>query len=313
MIYGSVCSGIEAASAAWAPLGWRPAWFSEVDPYCCELLRQRYGGVVNLGDIRNVGKEHGPVGLLVGGTPCQDFSVNGARDGLAGDRGRVTSEYLRVVQALRPAWVVWENVPGVLTVNGGLAFGGLLRSLAGCGYGVAWRVLDLRGFGVPQQRRRLFLVGRSGGRTLLAAGALFDAPAGGEHAGPLPPLHGDGPAPPAGDAWPAGWTGDPTPKCSPRHALTLRSGQGGEGAGVGWPGRARRFTPREWERLFGFPDDYTAVTVGGRPASDSQRRRALGNTFPVPVLHWIGSRIDYLHSLEKRHEEEKRAEATGCA
>ncbi len=298
MRYGSVCSGIEAASIAWnEPLGWKPAFFSEVDPFCCALLEWHWPKTPNLGDIANVEGCHGPVDLLVGGTPCQDFSVNGRRAGMAGFRGSITGEYLRVVDALRPTWLVWENVAGVLDADKGIAFGSFLGTLADCGYAACWRVLDLVGFGIPQQRRRLFLVGRLGPRSVYPAAVLFDPAAGGQYARPLRAVRGQSSSPAGDHAGPFGWTGDPTPKCCPGYALTLRAQQGGEGVGVGWPGVARRFTLAEWERLNGFPVGHTAVLVDGEPASDSRRRHALGNTFPVPILAWIGRRIDY---LEKR-------------
>jgi DNA (cytosine-5)-methyltransferase 1 len=297
MRYGSVCSGIEAASVAWLPLDWRPVWLSEIDPFCCALLARHYPDVPNLGDIRNVTARDGPVDVLVGGTPCQDFSVNGLRRGLAGDRGSVTSRYLDLAEALGPRWVVWENVVGVLDADRGLAFGTFLGSLADRGYSLAWRVLDLADFGVPQRRRRLFLVGHLGAGSLHPAFVLADLHGGGNHARPGGPLHREGADAAGRHAGPFGWTGDPTPKCAAGHALTLRAAQGGEGAGVGWPGRARRFTVREWERLSGLPDDYTLVPFRGRAATDSVRRHALGNTFPPPVLAWLGGRMAHLERM----------------
>ncbi|HOQ47970.1 MAG TPA: DNA cytosine methyltransferase, partial [Bryobacteraceae bacterium] len=123
MIYGSVCSGIEAATVAWEPLGFRPAWFAEIDPFCSALLSHRYPGVPNLGDFREIRAESGPIDLLVGGTPCPSFSVAGRRGGLADPRGQLAIEFCRLAGRLRPRWVVWENVPGVLSSNGGRDFG----------------------------------------------------------------------------------------------------------------------------------------------------------------------------------------------
>jgi len=162
MIYGSVCSGIEAATVAWEPLGWRPAWFAEVDPFCCTVLAHHYPKVRNHGDFRSIGASAGPVDLLVGGTPCQDFSVAGLRAGLAGERGNLTLEFLRLADRLRPRWLVWENVPGVLSIDKGRAFGALLGGLGQLGYGFAYRVLDAQYFGVPQRRRRVFVIGHLG-------------------------------------------------------------------------------------------------------------------------------------------------------
>ena len=161
--YGSICSGIEAATVAWSPLGWKPAWFAEIDAFPCELLSYRYPGVTNHGDFTKITKEQsGPIDLLCGGTPCQDFSVAGLRAGLDGARGNLTLEFVALAGRLRPRWLVWENVPGVLSIDEGRAFGAFLGRLAECGYGFAYRVLDAQYFGVPQRRRRVFVVGYLG-------------------------------------------------------------------------------------------------------------------------------------------------------
>lgn len=164
--YISLFSGIEAASCAWEPLGWEPVAFSEIEPFPCAVLAERFPDVPNLGDIteidwKEVLERYGNVDLIVGGSPCQSFSVAGKREGLSGE-SRLMFEYIRAVQEVRPRWFVWENVPGALTSEGGAAFGQLLREMDGLGYGVAWRVLDSRFFGVPQRRRRVFAVGRLG-------------------------------------------------------------------------------------------------------------------------------------------------------
>lgn len=164
--YISLFSGIEAASCAWEPLGWEPVAFSEIEPFPCAVLAERFPDVPNLGDIteidwKEVLEKYGEVDLIVGGSPCQSFSVAGKREGLSGE-SRLMFEYIRAVQEVRPRWFVWENVPGALTSEGGAAFGQLLREMDGLGYGVAWRVLDSRFFGVPQRRRRVFAVGRLG-------------------------------------------------------------------------------------------------------------------------------------------------------
>src|SRR5262245_54901094 len=167
MRFGSVCSGIEAASVAWEPLGWACAWVSEIDPFANAVLAHRYPGVPNLGDFTRIGRETDgtsapAVDLLVGGTPCQDYSVAGERAGMAGDDGRLALEYVALLGRLRPRWLVWENVPGVLSSNDGRDFGAFLGGLAELGYGFAYRVLDAQHFGVPQRRRRVFVVGHLG-------------------------------------------------------------------------------------------------------------------------------------------------------
>src|SRR5690348_520212 len=136
MIYGSVCSGIEAYSVAWHGIGWRPAWFAEIDPFASAVLAHRYPEVKNLGNftairghwLRRIGAI--AIDLLVGGTPCQPFSVAGHRLGLDDARGNLTLEFLRAVKRMRPRWLVWENVPGVLSIDGGRTFGTVLGTLA---------------------------------------------------------------------------------------------------------------------------------------------------------------------------------------
>jgi DNA (cytosine-5)-methyltransferase 1 len=199
MRYLSVCSGIEAVSVAWGPLGWQPAMFAEIDPFCAWLLRSRYrasrpvympsphdapdrkeakrraaairnvvalpadGAVINAGDFTKIGAEDvGTIDLLAGGTPCQSFSVAGKRAGLDDPRGNLTIEFARLADRLRPLWVVWENVPGVLSIDDGRTFGAFLGLLVQLGYGIAYRILDAEYFGVPQRRRRVFVVGHLG-------------------------------------------------------------------------------------------------------------------------------------------------------
>jgi DNA (cytosine-5)-methyltransferase 1 len=163
MRYGSVCSGIEAASAAWHPLRWEPAFFSEIEAFPRAVLAARWSGVPVHGDFRTIeAGQYGSIDLLVGGTPCQDFSVAGLRAGLAGERGGLTIEFVELARRLRPRWLVWENVPGILSIDDGRAFGAFLGLLGECGYGFAYRVLDAQYFGVPQRRRRVILVGYLG-------------------------------------------------------------------------------------------------------------------------------------------------------
>ena len=161
-------SGIEAATVAWHPLGWEPVAFAEIEPFPSAVLAHHYPDVPNLGDITKVdwSRYAGTADLVCGGSPCQAFSVAGLRQGLADPRGNLALEYLRAVDGVRPEWVVWENVPGVLSVDGGRAFGAFLGGLAELGYGFAYRVLDAQYVrveshprAVPQRRRRVFVVG----------------------------------------------------------------------------------------------------------------------------------------------------------
>lgn len=191
MRYGSVCSGIEAASKAWEPLGWKPAWFSEIEPFPSAVLAHHWPEVTNLGDMTKIsdavraGEVEAP-DVLVGGTPCQAFSIAGLREGLSDDRGQLTLSYVELANAIDAkrrergdpeSIIVWENVPGVLSSKDN-AFGCFLAGLAGesselqpaggkwthagCVSGpervIAWRVLDAQFFGVAQRRRRVFVV-----------------------------------------------------------------------------------------------------------------------------------------------------------
>ena len=191
LTYGSVCSGIEAASVAWEPLGWSPAWFAEIEPFPSSVLAHHWPSVPNLGDMTTIADKvrTGAViapDVLVGGTPCQAFSVAGLRGGLSDERGALTIHFLRLANEIdaaryvrgdHPAIIVWENVPGVLTSKDN-AFGCFLAGLAGesgelqppggrwsdagCLFGhsraVAWRILDAQYFGLAQRRRRVFVV-----------------------------------------------------------------------------------------------------------------------------------------------------------
>ncbi len=159
MKYLSVCSGIEAATVAWHPLGWEPVGFAEIEPFPAAVLAHHYPNVPNFGDMTNYKEwDLGAVELLVGGTPCQSFSVAGLRKGLADPRGNLALVYCGILDHFRPQWCVWENVPGVLSSNGGRDFGSFLGALAELGYGFAYRVLDAQYFGVAQRRRRVFVV-----------------------------------------------------------------------------------------------------------------------------------------------------------
>lgn len=173
MKYISIFSGIEAATVAWQPLGWKPIAFSEIDPFPSTVLQHHYPNVPNLGDITKIDWRPyvGTADIVVGGSPCQSFSVAGKREGLAGASG-LMFEYIRAVRDLRPRWFVWENVPGALSSEQGEAYRQLLSEMDALGYGLAWRVLDAQFFGVAQRRERVFLVGSLG--TMRCAEVLFE-------------------------------------------------------------------------------------------------------------------------------------------
>ena len=456
MRYASVCDGIGAVHVAWKSLDWACAWIAEIDAFA-NAVTARHWSYTNLGDITRITEadleRHGAIDLLVGGTPCQSFSVAGLRKGMDDPRGNLALRFCQLVDATRPDWVLWENVPGVLSVDGGRAFGTFLGALAKLGYGFAYGILDAQYFGVPQRRRRVFVVGHSGDWRPAAA-VLFeresmsrnsppsekteaevaaaltqgtDSKGKGGYAGrrqeddvnlvaatltggldghaglrvedtlvlaqngsdiqvghqlgavtagqarqtsgdliafharqdpitseqslpleakggqsvayglageTLPPLwahrcdncghiftsHEEFVACPdcrtdsesfspimnkehAAIAY--GWVGDVTPKIGKEVMPTLRAEQGGEGRGVATGGSVRRLTPRECERLQGFPDDYTRIPWRGKSAErcpDGPRYRVLGNSMAVPVMEWIGQRIVMVDGIGKIRE-----------
>jgi len=161
MKYLSVCSGIEAATVAWHHMGWIPVAFSEIEKFPSAVLAHHYPNVPNLGDMTKykVWNLNGTIDILVGGTPCQSFSVAGLRKGLEDPRGNLALTYVGILDKFRPKWFIWENVPGVLSSGGGRDFGSFLGAVAELGYGFAYRVLDAQYFGVAQRRRRVFVVG----------------------------------------------------------------------------------------------------------------------------------------------------------
>jgi DNA (cytosine-5)-methyltransferase 1 len=174
MKYGSVCSGVEAATAAWHPLGWEPQWFSEIEKFPSAVLDHHYPDVPNYGDMTKFKDWNADtIDLLVGGTPCQSFSIAGLRKGLEDPRGNLMLTYLAMAEQLKPKWLVWENVPGVLSSNGGKDFGTFLSALGEIGYGFAYRVLDAQYFGLAQRRKRVFVVGYLGDWRRAAA-VLFE-------------------------------------------------------------------------------------------------------------------------------------------
>ena len=344
MRYASVCDGIGAAHVAWQPLGWECAWTSEIEPFPAAVVDHHWK-LKNLGDMTKLTKEMlnecGPISLLCGGTPCQSFSVAGLRKGLEDPRGNLALRFTQLVGVLRPEWVVWENVPGVLSSGEGRDFGTFLGALAELGYGFAYRILDAQWFGVAQRRRRVFVVAHAGDWRCAAA-VLFER----ESVFGNPPTRGaerertsDGvgeSSPTVSSKWAKGTGGfsgaehynlvafhptqDPISSVDgSTHAMgcgskggccaqavafdtynhtcgdvsqTLQRGTGTDQIGAAAIGMAvRRLTPKECERLQGFPDGYTDVTYRNKPAADGPRYRALGNSMAVPVMAWIGKRI----------------------
>ena len=309
-------------------LDWEPVAFSEIDPFPSAVLAYHYPEVPNLGDITKVDWRpyRGKCDLIVGGSPCQSFSIAGKREGLNGESGLMW-EYVRAIREVRPEWILWENVPGALSSGGGDDFLCLLSALDELGYGLAWRILDAQFFGVPQRRRRVFLVGHFGDRPptevlfereslrgdfetnrkkreALAARACRCADeaksdclnAGDPHA---ILCVADDNAHAAidkdvcgtlkvGGAAPMVAYDESSLTLSMPNAQTFFDDTGGEMV-------VRKLTPTECERLQGFPDYYTKVPYKGKPAEDcpdTPRYKALGNSMSVPVMRWIFERLD---------------------
>ena len=387
MKYGSVCSGVEAATVAWHSLGWEPQWFSEIEKFPSAVLEHHYPDVPNLGDMTKFKEwKDDPIDLLVGGTPCQSFSVAGLRKGLDDPRGNLMLTYLAIADRYKPRWLVWENVPGVLSSNRGRDFGTFLGALGQIGYGFAYRVLDAQYFGVAQRRRRVFVVGYLGDWRRAAA-VLFERESLSGHPAPSREpreevakclTRGVGQRydpetetlPVAFDAYNNNVTGDVTKtidtgqdyhhvpitfgaqnSATQGHLLpiafsskdysadalddlcpTLRAGghnkshaNAGVPPAVAFGGdvvrtlsarhdsspcadrgmdvivnglSVRRLTPRECERLQGFPDDYTLIPYRNKLAADGPRYKAMGNSMAVPVMRWIGQRINEVDKIK---------------
>jgi len=338
MRFLSVCSGIEAASCAWRDLGWSAAAFAEIEAFPSAVLAHHFPEVPNLGDFTRItAGDIGPIDLLVGGTPCQSFSVAGKRAGMDDPRGVLAFEFIRLAQRTRPRWVVFENVPGLLSSRGGADFGNWLTALAECGYGWAYRVLDAQHFGVPQRRRRIFVVGYLGDWRPPAAVLLEPE----SMRGDSPPSREarEGIARPlaSGHRSSGGYRNDadtaenliagtliafdenqitskenrsrpePGNNAPPLVAYgrpasiasNLRGRDGGAQMDVNLVPAAsvRRLTPRECERLQGFLDNWTLVPYRGKPATDGPRYRAIGNSMAVPVVSWVGQRIALCESV----------------
>lgn len=328
MIYGSVCSGIEAATVAWEPLGWKPAWFSEIEKFPSDILASRYE-TKNLGDMTKLHEneifQQSAIDLLVGGTPCQSFSLGGKRTGVDAASGKLALEFLRIAAIKKPRWIVWENVPGVTTSYTpdksessvdkkqrhpqkceGVEtsdFSIFLARLQELGYSSAWGVLDAQYFGVPQQRRRLFVVAHSSGDWRYPAAIIFNKKAFNNHRSgsdsetrSLPVLTTTS----AGNSNARGVVVIEKPFSIGRSGeLSFRSIRDLGIRLVEEPVSeketreqtiGRKLTPLEEEKRQGFSGNHTNVSG----AADSDRYKAIGNSMAVPVMQWIGERIKFI-------------------
>ena len=317
--FGSICSGIESASMAWEPLGWSAAWFAEIEPFPSAVLAHRWPRVTNWGDMTmlplmiEAGMIEAPE-VLVGGTPCQAFSIAGARKGLEDERGQLTLKYVEIADEIdrkRPTGkeciVVWENVPGVLSSKDN-AFGCFLAALvgeddalqpagkkwsnAGVVYGpkrvAAWRILDAQYFGVAQRRRRVFVVasardGFDPTQVLFESeGVRRDTAPSRETSDTISHITTS-----CGEVAPTlSWRDYKGPSCGRDGfvGILIADKQG-----------VRKATEKEYERLQGFPDGYTRIPWRKKVSEDcpaGPRYKAIGNSKAVPVVQWIGKRIE---------------------
>jgi DNA (cytosine-5)-methyltransferase 1 len=279
MNYLSVCSGIEAATVAWHHMGWNPVGFSEIEKFPSQVLAHHYPQVTNFGDMTKY-KEwqiNDPIGLLVGGTPCQSFSVAGLRKGLEDPRGNLALTYVGILDHFRPKWFIWENVPGVLSSGGGRDFGSFLGALGELGYGWSYRVLDAQYFGVAQRRRRVFVVGHLGNWKPTAE-VLFESNC---------------------IKWSEKNKIQKLPRNRVQPIFNLRMSEGAR-RDIQNRHTIRNLTPKEYERLQGFPDGYTDIKPNGKETPDGHRYKALGNSMAVPVMRWIGERINSYETMRSK-------------
>lgn len=333
--FGSVCSGIEAAQLAFNPFGLKQVWSSEIAEFPCKVLEHHFPNVPNVGDMSNIpqlilDKKHIAPDLFCGGTPCQAFSLAGWKNGLADERGQLTMTFIDIANAIdtirikenkKSAIVLWENVEGVLNDKTN-AFGNFLAGLAGYGteltvnkwsksgviFGktrnVAWRVIDAKYFGLPQQRKRLYVL--AGGTDFRPDQILFEFDD--KNISTKFKLQNSKKTNNFGSLFAEFETietdeeqtlfkGKEKFEFFRKYTDCLYSAYGTKWNGnaaayngslyVAQNDRIRRFTPLECERLMGFPDNYTLINGN----SDTNRYQAVGNSWAVPVVKWLGERI----------------------
>lgn len=309
---GSICSGIEAASVAWNEFNFKFSWFSEIAAFPSQVLEHYYSDVINLGDMNEIPqkilqKDIEAPDLICGGTPCQAFSLAGLQNGLNDDRGNLTLKFVDIINAndkvrkesnKDDTIVFWENVEGVLKDKTN-AFGCLVSYLAGFNEAievkkwpnagvvrgpkrnVAWRLMDAKYFGVPQQRKRLYLL--AGGKDFFPENVLFE-----KHEKRLQDY-------PKSDLKFSKNGHDIEIFREYTDCLYAAYGTKWNGNAAAYNGslfvvqdnKIRRLTPLECERLMGFPDNYTNL----KGSKNTSRYQATGNSWVVPVVNWIGSRL----------------------
>lgn len=294
----SFFSGIGGLELGFERAGFETVFQCEVKPFCSHILERHWPDVPRQADIRSVDNAQIPAASIwTAGFPCQDLSLArmGPRSGLRGDQSGLFHEFMRLVRGGMPRGIILENVHGLLTSHGGRDFAIVLKALDELGYGVAWRVLNSKDFGVPQQRRRVFIVAmhRDAGS---AAEVLFEPECGGWN---TPAGRSDGPKSPSQFQVIVG-----NPRKGPlvknlAHCIYAESARH---TGTDWSrnyvwypeGRVRRFTTNEVERVQGFPVDWTEPKQGSKFDSerqDSLRYHAVGNSITPQVAEWVGGRL----------------------
>lgn len=299
LTFGSLFSGIGGFDLGFERAGMRCLWQCEINEQCRSVLRKHWPEVPINTDVTTLNATNAVrPDLICGGFPCQDLSVAGRRAGLAGERSGLFFELMRIVDELAPAWVCIENVPGLLSSNGGRDMGAVVGTLADLGYGWAYRVLDAQYFGLAQRRRRVFIVGclgdvRRASEVLFERESLpWDSPPSRETGTRVAHCfaRGTGSSGYRNDANGEDFVSHPLKAGGNlRQALSAIQKMGEPTCGEAKPAPprvgVRRLMPIEAERLQGFPDGWTAGQ------SDSARYRMLGNAVAVPVAEWIGRRL----------------------
>lgn len=292
----SFFAGIGGFDLGFERAGMETVWQCEKKTFCLDILEQHWPHVERQADITEVQSDDIPAAAIwVGGFPCQDVSLArmGPRSGLRGKQSGLFYVFAQLIGACRPPLVVLENVAALLSSHDGRDFAIVVRTLAELGYGVAWRVLDSRHFGVPQSRTRVFIVGSLGGTA--SAGSVLFEPECGDRDAEKSRSDGQKPVSPFAVS-----VGDPERGFVKKLAHCLYA-ESARHTGTDWSrnyvsypaGQVRRLTPLETERLQGFPDNWTMPKepIDNFNTLDSARYHACGNAVSVPVAEWLGRRI----------------------
>ena len=316
MNYFSVCSGMEAATVAWKPLGWECVGLCDFASFQQELLSHHYPNTLLYPDITklNIYESYKKTkfDLLVGGTPCQSFSDAGLNKGMDDIRGQIALSYGQILKEKQPKWFVWENVDGVFKKQHQEALCQIISSFTGVdfrpenldrqgiiqgeNYSIAYRVFDSQYFGVPQRRKRIYIVGYRGKNWKIPFSVLFEQ-------GCFESVEEKNKC--KRDEYTKNLLGHIklAGTVTKSYGTTLTDGFGHVSTSNYWVDKngIRTFTEVELERLQGFPDNYTDVPFKGRKATYSQRKGIIGNSMTVNVMYWIGQRINFIDNyLEKQ-------------